>query len=414
MLIRTRVLTTAIFLSMVLMLVAAMYYGRSSAEPKLPAGITAQEYRRAREAFELKYRKVADEIDVLSWVAERKLASHDPADALSCFAAIPTAHPKYGHMARYQQGHILLKLHRAVEAEQQFRELIAAEEEAPILEPRLLIVARENLRHILEVELRFEERHRLLKGIIERGEEDPFEAVVYGFPTVLRWNGPESILWLEQFHAAGPHSPWLEIALGRYRTGQGRLDEARPILERVYQEEPTNLWAAAALIACWQECGDLDRAGELSEKLPPQSKDDPWQLLTLRGAFALQNGNADVALAAYEQMLRQVRTCTEAWQGVAQAAQLKNDVERRTKALGMVAGLGRIQNHLGKPLQDAADPNSFLDVADLCVEYNLLTEGALMVRAAIHQAPQNERVLATRKAIRERLANEGLPALLGP
>jgi predicted Zn-dependent protease len=414
MLIRPRLLGSAILLTLALVLVAAIYCGRKYVEPKLPAGVTAQEYRRAREAFELKYRKVADEIDVLSWIAERKLASNDPADAILCFAAIPTAHPKYGHMARYQQGQVLLKLHRAVEAEQQFRELIAAEESAPVLEPRLLIVARENLRHILEVELRFEERHRLLAGVIERGDEDAFEAVVYCFPTVLRWNGPESIHWLEQFHAASPRNSWLEIALGRYRTGQGRLDEARPILESVSQEQPANLWAAAALIVCLQECGDLDRAGEVVAKLPPQSEDDPWQLLTLRGSFALQNGNADVALAAYDQLLRQVRTCTEAWQGVAQAAQLKNDVERRTKALGMVAGLGRIQNHLGKPLQNAADPNSYLDVADLCVEYNLLTEGALMVRAAIHQAPQHERVLATRKAIRERLANEGLPALLGP
>ncbi|MDB5345598.1 MAG: hypothetical protein JWP89_3975 [Schlesneria sp.] len=414
MLTRPRLLTMAILLSMSLLLLAAIYYVRNPVGPGLPAEISAPEYRRAREAFELKYRKVADQIDVLSWIAERKLASNDPADAIPCFAAIPTSHPKYGHMARYQQGQILLKLHRAVEAEQQFRELIAAEEATPVLEPRRLINARGNLRHILEVELRFEERQRLLTGVVERREEDAFEAVVYCFPTVLRWNGPESILWLEQFHAAGPHSPWLEIALGRYRTGQGRLDEARPILERIYQEQPTNLWAAAALIACLQECGDLDRAAELLEKLPPQSEDDPWQLLTLRGSFALQNGNADVALAAYEQMLQQVRTCTEAWQGLAQAAQLKNDIERRTKALGMVAALGRIQNHLGKPLQNAADPNSFLDVADLCGEYNLLREGALMVRAAIQRAPQNERVLVTRKAFRERLAKEGLPALLGP
>jgi predicted Zn-dependent protease len=411
---RPRLLATAIVPSTFLMLVAAIYYGRNQVEPKLPAGITAQEYRRAREAFELKYRKGADQIDVLSWIAERRLASTDPADAIPCFAAIPTAQPKYGHMARYQQGQILLKLHRAVEAEQQFRELIAVEEAAPVLEPHLLINARENLRHILEVELRFEERHRLLMGVIERGEEDPFEAVVYGFPTVLRWNGPESVLWLEQFQAADPHSPWLEIALGRHRTSQGRLDEARPILERIYQEQPTNLWATAALLVCLQECGDRDQARELFAKLPPQSEDDPWQLLNVRGSFALQNGNADVALVAYEQMLRQVRTCIEAWQGLAQAAQLKNDVERRTKALRMVAGLGRIQNHLGKPIQNAGDPNAYLDVADLCDEYNLLSEGALMVRAAIHQSPQNERALAARKVFRERLAIERLPTLLGP
>jgi tetratricopeptide (TPR) repeat protein len=269
------------------------------------------------------------------------------------------------------------------------------------------------LRHIQEVELRFEERHQQLAKVVERGEEETFEAVVYSFPTVLRWNGPKSIHWLEEFHAASPRNTWLEIALGRYRTGEGRLDEARPILERVYHDEPANLWAAAAFIVCLIENDEADLAREILASLPPQSEKDPWQLLIQRGSFALQAGQADVALSAYDAMIKQVRTSAEAWQGVALAAQLKNDTPRRAKALEMVAVLGRIQNHLGKPLQNAGDPNSYLDVADLCAEYHLWPEGALMVRSAIRTNPKNERVIATTKLFRERLIQEGLPALLG-
>ena len=413
MLTRTRLLLAA-FVAAILISCGAFYFGPKLVARAIPAGMSAQEYRRAKDAFELKYGRPADVIDVLSWHAEWKLASDDPEQALLCFAAIPTSHPKYGHMARFQQATLLLKLHRAVEAEQQFRELIAAEEAAPALEPRLLINARENLRHILEVELRFEERQQMLAKVVERGEEGTFEAVVYSFPTVLRWNGPKSIHWLEEFHAASPRNSWLEIALGRYRTGEGRLDEARPILERIYQEEPTNLWAAAAFIACLVENDEGDRAREIMASLPPQSEGDPWQLLIQRGSFALQAGQPDAALAAYDEMIKQVRTSAEAWQGVALAAQLKNDSVRRAKALEMVAVLGRIQNHLGKPLQNAGDPNSYLDVADLCAEYHLWPEGALMVRSAIRTSPKNERVISATKLFRERLAEEGLPALLGP
>lgn len=379
-----------------------------------PTGVSATEDRLAREALQLKLSRPPDRMDVAYWIAERNLAGQHPAEAIVCLDQIPTDHSRYGRMARFQEGSALLQLHRAVESEQQLRELIAAEEAEPQLEPRYVINARQNLRHILEVELRFEERRDLLRGVIDRGEEDPFEAVVGCFPSLLRWNGPNAMKWLDQFRDAGPASPFLEIAFGRYRTAQGKAQEARPILEAVVKQHPSNLRAVAALVICLRESDDMEEARRRMEALPPQSANDPWWLLTQRGWFLLQNGQPELAAAAYEELLKQDRTSSEAWQGLAEALRLLKNTPRRTQALQMVGVLGRIQNYLGKPVHDASNPDAFLDVADLCAEIPLVREGAVMTRTALRLAPSNERVVATVKRYRELLEAEHLPPLLGP
>jgi len=383
-------------------------------EDQRPDGVSAAEYRLAREALTLKLGRQPDRMDVAFWLAERHLSSQHPAEAIVCFDQIPTDHPRYGRMARFQEGSALLQLHRAIESEQQLRELITAEEASPQLEQRFVINARQNLRHILEVELRFEERHQLLRGVIQRGEEDPFEAVVACFPSLLRWNGPNAMKWLDEFHTAGPPNAVLEIALGRYRTALGKPEDARPILEAVVRQDPQNLRAVAALVACLREGDDLSEAQRLMNGLPPQSVQDPWLLLIQRGWHQLQNGQPSQAAAAYEQLLEQDRTASEAWQGLAEASRSPNDRARRTQALNMVAVLGRIQNHLGKTIQEPNNPDAFLDVADLCAEISLAREGAIMTRTALRLAPAQERVIATVRRFRELLTNERLPPLLGP
>ena len=402
-----RTILQGILLTFVMAAVAALWFGWPGSRrttPTLPADITAEEYAQGREAFELRYGRAADEFDVLSWLGEWNLSKKRLPKAVACFDAIPSSHPKYGRMARYLQGQALLNLHRATEAELQFVDLIKLEESSPQLEPGMLIDARQRLRHILEVELRFEERHQLLQGVVDRDEADSFEAVSFCFLSLLRWNGPDTVKWLEEFHAADPTSPWLNIALGRYRTGQGRLEEARQILEGVVHEHPSNRRALAALIACLREADALEEVTRRMEGLPPQSADDPWLLLLQRGADALQNGRPLAAVAAYEQLLQQDRTCTEAWQGLAQASRLLDDQPRRKRAIEMTTMLGRIQNHLGKAIQNASDPNSFLDIADLCAEISFNREGWILTQCARKLAPSNPRVLAAVELFRKRLS----------
>ena len=369
---------------------------------RLPAVVTPRDQQHAREAFELKYGRPADRHDMLSFLAEMYLAGGRPADAVECFAEIPTSHPRYGPMARFQQGRTLLTLHRAVEAEKEFRELIAREEAAPSIEPKYLVDARQRLRHILEVELRFEERRELLKGVIARGEADHFETIVYCFPSHLRWNGDDARQWLEEFHAANPSDRLLNIALGRYRTGQGKLAEARTLLEEIVRQSPGDLRATAALVACLRESDDADVADRLIEALPLQAATDPWLLLLQRGAHALERGLTDVAARAYDQLLAHDHTNTEAWQKTAMISRILGDEPKRKRAVVVAAGLSRIQNHIGKGLKSPEDPNSFLDIAYLCAEIEFDTEGWILAKYAERLAPDNPRVVAMIKLLRSR------------
>jgi tetratricopeptide (TPR) repeat protein len=371
----------------------------------LPRGVARQEYDLASEAFELRYGHAANRMDTLSWLAESFLARDRLPEAVECFAEIPTSYPDYGRMARYQQGRSLLSLHRAVEAEQQFCELISVEEASPTIKPQYLIDARQRLRHILEVELRFEERKQLLRGPVSRGEADFFEVVAYCFPSHLRWNGPEAVKWLEEFHSADPANRWINIALGRYRTGQGKLEEARRVLEDVVRVHPDDRRAVAALIACLREADDPDELARRIGSLPPLSADDPWLLLVQRGQFANDHGRAEEAIAAFNELLKHDRTSTEAWAGLSQAFLVLNDQVRRKQALAMSSVLGRIQNNLGKIFRLPKDPESYLYVLDLCTEIDLVEEGWILAQFVGQLAPDNPKVVAVREEFRLRFAN---------
>jgi tetratricopeptide (TPR) repeat protein len=385
---------------------------------QLPPGITQRDYQLASEAFEVKYGRKADRIDVVSYLAELQLSRDRLADAVACFELIPTSHSQYGRMARFQQGRTLLTLHRAPEAEQQFRELIELEEVSPKLEPKYLVDARQRLRHILEVELRFEERKPLLAGMVERGEADHFETIVYCFPSHLRWNGHDAVKWLEEFHAQNPSDRLLNIALARYRTGQGKVEEARKILQPIVQQSPASptspngsptspksgldRWATAALIACLKESGETDAADKMIETLPPQASTDPWLLLLQRGNYALDKGDHDIAAIAYAELLSQDPTNTEAWQKMALIERLRGNEAKRLRAVEVAAGLSRIQNHIGKGIQRPEDPNSFMDVADVCAEIKFDTEALILTKFAQKSAPDHPRVVAMIKLLQSR------------
>ena len=85
--------------------------------PELPAGLSLQSYENSRAAFFAAYGRVPSRLDAISYAAELALAKKQYRTASACFAEIPSGHPQYGHLARYQQGFALLKLNRADEAE---------------------------------------------------------------------------------------------------------------------------------------------------------------------------------------------------------------------------------------------------------------------------------------------------------
>ncbi|MDB5345593.1 MAG: hypothetical protein JWP89_3970 [Schlesneria sp.] len=398
-----------VILFVVIALVAGFVFTQARSDPD---GVSQKDLERAKESFKLKYGRDANRVDALSWLAESYLSRGRAVDAIQCFSKIPTTHPVYGHMARYQQARALLGLHRAVEAEAEFRDLIGVEDQHPEIQAKYLIDARQRLRHILEVELRFEERQQLLRGTISRGEGDFFEVVAYCFPSHLRWNGPEAMQWIDEFHGADADNHWIKTALGRYRTGQGQLAEARKLLEEVVHDRPTDRWAIAALIACLREMDDQDELSRRFNALPSLAADDPWLLLIQRGQIANEQGRPQDAVAAFELLLKHDSTSSEAWAGLTKSYLELGDLPRRKRALAKSSVLGRLQNNLGKIFRKPEDPDSYLFVLDLCAEIDLIDEGQILSQFVGRLAPDNPKVIAAVELFRQRAATPNSSSVL--
>ncbi|GAB4137431.1 MAG: hypothetical protein Tsb009_04970 [Planctomycetaceae bacterium] len=365
-----------------------------------------QEYEHAKQEFIRVYGRQPNEMDVISWLAEKSLKADKLEKAVQYFARIPTSTPNYGRLARYQQGAALLRLNRAAEAEKNLREFIDLEKTETQVSQAHLIDAIQRLRYLLEVQLRFEERKELIADMVRAGHGDSHDVMFFCFPSLLRWNGPNAIAKLEQFHRNDPQNLKLRIALGRYRTGQGRLEEAETILQKCHQEKPENLFATAALLALYREQGEWDKIAREVAKLPEAAENDPWLLLQMRGHSHNRQGDFRKAVKCFQLALKGDPASAASSLGLGRAYAGLKQTEKQKRALTKADVLARIQNRLGWGQNDPDDVKPFMEIAELCEQIELFEQGYLIARLAHRFSPENEEVTSLMNRLKSRLPNE--------
>ena len=347
-----------------------------------PVVLSDVEFRRAAQTFERLYGRAPDRIDVISVAAETAVAEGRLEQAVDLFAVIPSDHSAYGHSARFQAGQVLLRLNRAVEAEKQLREFLALEESDPQMKPEHRHDARQRLRYILEIELRFKERHELLAAMIERGEADLIDTQFYLFPNLLRWNGAAAVSECEEFYANDPDDPNVAAAMGRYRVGQGRLDDADSILEPLHQKHPSHLQIAAALLACQYERTDWEQMELVAADLPPATDADPWLLSMMRGRLAMHRKEYEQAVEQFERVLRDDPANAEACAALAAAYGSLGLNDRRAEQLQRMKGLARVRDLLGAVQEHPDDPVPLRNIVAVCEEIGLKDHARLASQLA--------------------------------
>jgi tetratricopeptide (TPR) repeat protein len=353
----------------------------------LPPGVTGDEYARAAAGWKRRYGRKPGDLDVVSWLAESAIASGDLETAAACFARIPSTHPHYGRPARHQQGQVLQRLNRLCEAEQNLREFIDLESKAANPRNELLIDAMQRLRSLLELELRFEERRVVLHDLFQRGEGELFDVVMYLFPTLLRWNGPVTVQRAEAALAAEPECFEIRRAVGRYRTGQGRLDESRAILDACLHDRPGDLHSFAFVLACEYERGGAAAIAEAVARLSPPSDHDPWLLLELRGYVDNDQQRFADAVDCFERVLREDPTNAGCHQGIAIACQGLHEPERRERELAITAELMRIQVRLARMMLHDHPPAVIREIAEACERLKLDDHARRMARLGLQLYP---------------------------
>ena len=385
-----------------------LYWGLVLTEPPLPEGVPREFYDLSAAQFREQYGRDPDRLDTLSWAAEAAVGQERWDVAAAAFAEIPSSHPKYGRQARYQEGQVLLQLNRARESEECFRELLRLEERDRTLPDRTLHNARQHLRFLLELQLRFEERHALLTQMLEDEQFDWFDVSAYCFPSLLGWSRVKSSDRAEAFLKQDPRNPLLRVAVGRYRTAQGRPDEARTILEGVRSERPDDLPAAAALLECLIEVQDAEAADRLVSSLPKASPDDPWLLLRLRGRIHNERREHDQAAQAFRMALTADPANPESNVGLAAAYAGLGEDRKRAAALERARVLGRIQSRLAEIQATPDDVEPLVEVVRMCREIGLPRHAAIVAHLAEVMAPSRRDVAALAEEVRSEI--EGLTA----
>jgi tetratricopeptide (TPR) repeat protein len=360
----------------------------------LPQGVSMEDFAHAAVQWEAAYGRPAQRSDTLVWLGDAFAKKGELTTAIACYDATPTSDPWYGLAARLEQAKALAQLKRAREAEENLREFIAGLKPDSRVTTQQVAEALDLLRHLLEVQLRFEERVDILRVMHAIGAAGPFDTLAYCFPTALRWNGPEAVHWLEEFWRQDPTNFRLRVALGRYRMGEGRLEEAQTILVKCFHERPADLHAGAALLACHYEQDDWENLHAILKEMPGRSSSDPWLLLRMRGHVHNRNGNHEEALACFQQVLNADPANAESYQGVAQACSALGREAERVEALRKMQGVTRIQNRLGWATTRPDDPTPLVEIAAVCQEIGLFDQSRLIAQLALTLDPGNAKMQA--------------------
>jgi len=368
-------------------------------EPLVLPALPQAAYKEASRQFEIAYKRPADRYDALSLLGEASFRAGNWPLAIAAFQQIPTSNKLYGIPTRVRQGEALVKLHRAREAEAVFRNVLSL----PEFGRAYTVTAIFQLIYLYGVQLRFEERHALLKQLHELGEAELSDTLLYCFPSQHRWNGSRAVTWFESMLKVDPRNFKLRVALGRYRMGQGELDKSRYVLQKLCVRKPDNLAAQAALLACLHEQSDFDEMQRVMADLPTATATtpatQPWLLLRVKGGFYQHNKQYPQAVACFKQLLQAVPTDSESHLRLGQIYAATGKVKLRDQAFAKANGLARIQNRIGAIGRTSDNAQALLEVVEICRDIGFNDQALLMIQAACKLHPDHQPLQALRQEL---------------
>jgi tetratricopeptide (TPR) repeat protein len=348
-----------------------------------PVSLTPAMLNTAKQLFEKAYSRRADEHDTLSWLGESAGQAGKFNVAVAAFGRIPSSHPEYGHASRYQQGLYLMKLNQVRDAERNFLEFLQLEGDVPQMRPAHRASVLWQLVFLYGVELRPARRRETLAELHRLGYAQSADTLGYCYPSLHRWNGTSAVTWLERFLERHPDDFHLRVALGRYRTMRGRVEEAREILQQCRAEQPGNLTAAAAMIECLVEQDDWPGIERLMSQLPAAADGEPQLLLKLRGRFHNHQGQFNEAIGCFRRVLKADPACAEAYLGLARAYGALKQADAQGEALRVASGLARI----GWALESKGNAEALQEIIEIGIDIGLQQQARLMLETALKEQP---------------------------
>lgn len=269
----------------------------------LPDGVTGEQFERATREWQRQFKTEPTDADVLMLLGEKAVLREQWDTAVACLRVIPSEHLRYGPSARLQEGQALLKLERAVDAERRFLDYlkIAGQTSEPAENQ---LVAKKWLVYLYAVELRFEDRQKVLKELCDDELADVFDAKQMFFPSLLVWHSNLGSSRLRAFLKVDPDNSVLQTAEARYLTHEGKPEVAEQLLQELQQAEPENLRITAAYLECLHEQNRQDDMHDVISRTVPHSDNEPWLLTQMRAEAVLADGKTEEAERYFQAVLK--------------------------------------------------------------------------------------------------------------
>lgn len=259
----------------------------SAVSREFPAGVSESDYDEASAEFRHQFNRDGDDFDVLMTLAEIATKKKDFGKAIACYQGIPSEHVLYGPSARYEEAQIFAQTDQVQRAEDSFSRYLKLSESGIRLSESQVIHSRRWLSLIFSVELRAEERRKVLKQLVENHQADVHDAKQYYFESLLIWQSAFGSGRIRDFLKLDPMNRHLRNAEARHLTGQGHLEEARRRLTTLHLEDPQDLRTVAFLLECAFERNDWSAFSTVLSEASEFREDEPWLLTQLRGQWAL-------------------------------------------------------------------------------------------------------------------------------
>lgn len=346
----------------------------------LPPEVTQQQYDAALKDFRGLFRKDPTHDDALMLIAETAIRREQWEKAISCLREIPSTHDSYGLSARLQQGQVLLRLNRAIEAEDAFHEYLSTAETRRDSITNLT-AARQWLAFLYSVELRFEERRKVLLELAASETINIYEAKQLYFPTLLIWHSNLGSERLQQFLENNPDDIRLRIAQARYLTYEGQPEKALSQLTALALDHPNHPDVLAAQLEALHELAREEELIHLLNDAPAIREDEPWLLTQMRAEGAVYSKDWAVAEDFFKAVLKSDAANPSAHMGLARALseQGKLDESRRVQERSIrlakirvsLSEVNRVSTEAALELADQAE---FLEMAEAAMTFRKLAK----------------------------------------
>lgn len=337
--------------------------------PGIPSGISERNYKLAAIRFEGQFKRTPNHFDTLMMAGELAVQKDDSATAIAAFSSVPDEHPEYGPKARLQEALVLVRQQQARQSELSFWRFLQLAETNPKVSQQDVVEARQWLCFLLSVELRLDERKEILAAAHDVRQINVADSKQFYFPRLLIWKSSSGRRRLMEFLEKDPGDFLLNVALGRYLTGEGKLDEARTLLESLMAQVPGQPDCTIALLECCFEQDDWKAIAAIISTQPDYQTGEPHELTRSRGELALHERRWEGAVTDFTRALKSDLSDPAVNMGLAKALSQLGRRDEQVVAQHRSLVLSQIRVNMAR--NNESSPDALLDLAERCREIEM-------------------------------------------